>query len=222
MPSSSAALSLSLPVRPPRDDRAASVAPPTLRLATRRRRTRSDETTPELCARLAAAARGGSAPAFEELVVRLGPAYYRHALSLTGSPDVADDVVQEAFLKAHRYIHTLEGKFEGWMYRIVTNLCKDWLRSIPQTRHDPYDTDFADSPIPSPDVAAERQELGRALYSAIETLPPTLRQAFVLFHLHDMDYEEMAVRLDTTPGAAKMRVHRARERLQALLEAHVS
>ena len=64
----------------------------------------------------------------------------------------------------------------------------------------------------------DRGEMRRDLDGALQSLPSSLREAFVMKHVEGRSYEEMAVLLDTTVGALKMRVHRAREALQALLE----
>jgi RNA polymerase sigma-70 factor (ECF subfamily) len=64
----------------------------------------------------------------------------------------------------------------------------------------------------------DRSELRLDLDRALQRLPPSLREAFVMKHVEGRSYEEMAILLETTVGALKMRVHRAREALQALLE----
>jgi RNA polymerase sigma-70 factor (ECF subfamily) len=81
-----------------------------------------------------------------------------------------------------------------------------------------YDEDDQPSAYSTPEEEMDRNELRTDLENALQRLPASLREAFVMKHVEGRSYEEMAVLLDTTVGALKMRVHRAREALQALLE----
>jgi RNA polymerase sigma-70 factor (ECF subfamily) len=81
-----------------------------------------------------------------------------------------------------------------------------------------YDEDDQPSSYSTPEEEMDRNELRTDLETALQRLPASLREAFVMKHVEGRSYEEMAVLLDTTVGALKMRVHRAREALQALLE----
>jgi RNA polymerase sigma-70 factor, ECF subfamily len=95
--------------------------------------------------------------------------------------------------------------------------CKDWLKNIRRT-HVSYDEDDQPSSFNTPDEDLDRSELRLDLDQALGSLAPSLREAFVMKHVEGRSYEEMAELLGTTVGALKMRVHRAREALQALLE----
>ncbi|WP_396223690.1 RNA polymerase sigma factor, partial [Gemmatimonas sp.] len=81
-----------------------------------------------------------------------------------------------------------------------------------------YDEDDQPSGYASPDEDLDRTELRQDLDAALAQLAPSLREAFIMKHVEGRSYEEMADLLGTTVGALKMRVHRAREALQALLE----
>ena len=160
---------------------------------------------------------GGNRDAFKILITRYSDPLYRHALCMTGSPDVAEDILQLSFIKAYQHLAEVRGRFDEWVFRIVANGCKDWLKNIRRS-HLSYDEDDQPSSYATPDEELDRTELRTDLDRALATLPASLREAFVMKHVEGRSYEEMADLLGTTVGALKMRVHRAREALQALLE----
>jgi len=159
----------------------------------------------------------GDRDAFATLINRYSDPLYRHALGMTGSPDVAEDILQTSFIKAYHHLGEVRGRFDAWLFRIVANGCKDWLKNIRRT-HLSYDEDDQPSTFNTPDQDLDRTELRQDLDQALAELAPSLREAFVMKHVEGRSYEEMADLLGTTVGALKMRVHRAREALQALLE----
>ncbi len=159
----------------------------------------------------------GDRDSFATLIGRYSDPLYRHALGMTGSPDVAEDILQTSFIKAYHHLTEVRGRFDAWLFRIVANGCKDWLKNIRRT-HLSYDEDDQPSSFASPDEDLDRTELRSDLDSALSQLAPSLREAFIMKHVEGRSYEEMADLLGTTVGALKMRVHRARESLQALLE----
>ena len=159
----------------------------------------------------------GNRDAFKTLIQRYTDPLYRHALCMTGSPDVAEDILQLSFIKAYQHLAEVRGRFDAWVFRIVANGCKDWLKNIRRS-HLSYDEDDQSSAYATPDEELDRTELRTDLDRALATLPASLREAFVMKHVEGRSYEEMADLLGTTVGALKMRVHRAREALQALLE----
>jgi RNA polymerase sigma-70 factor (ECF subfamily) len=159
----------------------------------------------------------GERDAFALLISRYSDPLYRHALGMTGSPDVAEDILQTSFIKAYHHLGEVRGRFDAWLFRIVANGCKDWLKNIRRT-HLSYDEDDQASGYATPDEDLDRTELRQDLDSALAQLAPSLREAFIMKHVEGRSYEEMADLLGTTVGALKMRVHRAREALQALLE----
>ena len=159
----------------------------------------------------------GDRDAFAMLIGRYSDPLYRHALGMTGSPDVAEDILQTSFIKAYQHLNEVRGRFDAWLFRIVANGCKDWLKNIRRS-HLSYDEDDQPSGYSSPDEDLDRTELRSDLDTALAKLAPSLREAFIMKHVEGRSYEEMADLLGTTVGALKMRVHRAREALQALLE----
>jgi len=171
------------------------------------------EADQEIIARVLA----GQREAFAVLVRRYQDALYRHALGMTGSPDVAEDILQVSFIKAYQHLAEVRGRFDAWVFRIVANGCKDWLKNIRRT-HLSYEEDDQPTKHPNPEEELDRSELRSDLDRALQSLPASLREAFIMKHVEGRSYEEMAELLGTTVGALKMRVHRAREALQALLE----
>jgi len=159
----------------------------------------------------------GHRDAFAVLIQRYSDPLYRHALGMTGSPDVAEDILQMSFIKAFQHLSEVRGRFDAWVFRIVANGCKDWLKNIRRT-HLSYDEDDQATGFANPEEELDRTELRVDLDVALAQLPPSLREAFIMKHVEGRSYEEMADLLTTTVGALKMRVHRAREALQALLE----
>lgn len=159
----------------------------------------------------------GDRNAFGILIQRYSDPLYRHAVGMTGSPDVAEDILQVSFIKAYNHLGEVRGRFDAWVFRIVANGCKDWLKNIRRT-HLSYEEDDQPSGYETPEEELDRGELRSDLDRALSALPASLREAFVMKHVEGRSYEEMAALLDTTVGALKMRVHRAREALQALLE----
>jgi RNA polymerase sigma-70 factor, ECF subfamily len=159
----------------------------------------------------------GDRNAFGVLIQRYSDPLYRHALGMTGSPDVAEDILQMSFIKAYQHLAEVRGRFDAWVFRIVANGCKDWLKNIRRT-HLSYEEDDQPTSHATPEEELDRRELRDDLDVALAQLPASLREAFIMKHVEGRSYEEMADLLGTTVGALKMRVHRAREALQALLE----
>ena len=159
----------------------------------------------------------GDRDAFAILIQRYSDPLYRHALGMTGSPDVAEDILQMSLIKAYQHLAEVRGRFDAWVFRIVANGCKDWLKNIRRT-HLSYEEDDQPSSYATPEEELDRTELRSDLDRALASLPASLREAFIMKHVEGRSYEEMADLLGTTVGALKMRVHRAREALQVLLE----
>ena len=159
----------------------------------------------------------GDRDSFAVLIGRYSDPLYRHALGMTGSPDVAEDILQTSFIKAFHHLGEVRGRFDAWLFRIVANGCKDWLKNIRRS-HLSYDEDDQPSTFASPDEDLDRTELRQDLDAALAQLAPSLREALIMKHVEGRSYEDMADLLGTTVGALKMRVHRAREALQTLLE----
>jgi len=139
---------------------------------------------------------------------------------MTGRSDDAADVVQQAFIKGFRNLERCRDpeRVGGWLFRIAVNLCKDHLkgrvrREVPLESGEPLRATRG-----LPEEGVERAEIREEIYRALQALSDEQREAFVLKHVEGWSYEEMAEKLDVSVPALKMRVHRARDQLQELLE----
>jgi len=162
----------------------------------------------------------GDREAYRLLVRRYGDVLYTHALRLVGNPDEASDLVQRALVKGYRKLASCRDpeRVGAWLFRILSNLSKDLLKS--RRRQDVSLDRIAEIPRGGGDPLEDthRGELRGRLQLALGRLTPEQREAFVLKHVEGRSYEEIAAVLDLSVASLKMRVHRAREALQHLLE----
>lgn len=173
------------------------------------------ETDGALVARILA---GNSAP-FAILVRRYQESLFRYAHGMAGDGDAAADLVQDAFIKAYRNLEGCQNpdRFGAWVFRILVNSCKDYLRS-PRRRRESLSDDLpATATDADPGLTFEQGELQTAINAALAALPFAQRQAFLLKHVEGHSYEEMAEMVGVSIPALKMRVLRAREALQESL-----
>jgi RNA polymerase sigma-70 factor (ECF subfamily) len=180
------------------------------------------------------AAQQGDRAAFEELVRQYDHAVLRLALHLTGSPQDAQDVYQEAFLKAYRNIgrFRFECSFYTWLYRIVTNICLDHLRKRQVRKEEsPVITSSSGEEVnlldQVPDVRSGadperdlmRRELGARINGALQRLSERERIVFELKHYQGLKLRTIGEMLNTTEETAKNTLFRATQKLrQALAE----
>ncbi|MEX2180783.1 MAG: sigma-70 family RNA polymerase sigma factor [Gemmatimonadaceae bacterium] len=171
-------------------------------------------------AELVAATRAGNTQAFAQLVRRYRDRHARFASRMLGDRDDAEDVLQSAFLRAYRGLARCEDstRFGAWLHAIVVNECRTFAtrRGVRERRlvRDPMVIDgVASAGAPAADSA-----LRRAIERALEELPVDQREAFVLKHVEELEYEEMAEVTGAGVSALKMRVKRACERLRERLQ----
>jgi RNA polymerase sigma-70 factor, ECF subfamily len=151
-------------------------------------------------------------------------AIHSYAFRLLGNQEDADDITQEVFIRAHERIEQLREpeRLRPWLYRIATNLCMDALRKRSRVRRilgvpihldggDDDDTGPRDVAQPGSAAAfdgiAERDHITRAL----RRMPPKYSTCLVLHSAQGLSYREIAVALGITPGAAAVRLARARD-----------
>lgn len=183
-------------------------------------------------AELIRAAQRGDQAAFEELVRQYDSAVLRLALHLTRSESDAQDIFQEAFLKAYRNIGNFrfECSFYTWIYRIVTNLCLDLLRKRQVRKEDaPVATDHRgeeydlldqvadDRSGASPERDLMRRELGNRIGKALEKLTPRERMVFEMKHYQGLKLRTIGEILNTTEETAKNTLFRGTQKLRAAL-----
>jgi len=177
-------------------------------------------------------AQRGNRAAFEELVRHYDQAVLRLAIHLTGSQHEAQDIYQEAFLKAYRNVGNFrfECSFYTWIYRIVTNLCLDHLRKKQVRKEEaPVATDASGEQYDVLDQVADgraganperdlmSRELAGRISRALEKLTPRERMVFELKHYHGLKLRTVGEVLNTTEETAKNTLFRATQKLRGAL-----
>ena len=167
-------------------------------------------------------AREGDYAAFEQLFERHRSLVYRFAYQMGGRRDDAEDMVQEAFVRAYQNLHRYrdEAKFTTWLLRIVSNLCTDQARmahrrSALEQQEASGALDWmtiGDVDDPVDNLEADRRKV--VLRKALNALPTHHRSVIVLRDLEERDYHDIANILGCTTGGAKLRVLRARRALK--------
>jgi len=163
-------------------------------------------------------AREGDMDAFRELVESAKNGIYRLAHDLTGSRDDAEDLSQEAFVKAYRSLAFFRGeaRWSTWLYRITVNTYldekKNKMRSIME--HSDNMEEHGDRNTVTPEQAAEARMIKENIENALASLTPRERSVFVLRHYHDLPLKQIALTLEITEGTVKALLFRALGRLQ--------
>ncbi len=151
---------------------------------------------------------------------------YRYALSLMRDAAEADDVAQETFLRAYRRLDSLRdpAALTTWLYRITTHICLDRIRQ--RTRRAPMktdadltDVDEADSTAPSLQQLVEQDEMSDCVQRYLASLSDSYRAVILLHDLHGLTGPEIADTIGESLATVKIRLHRARRKLQAQLAA---
>ncbi len=177
-------------------------------------------------------AQKGSRAAFDTLVRRYDQPVLRLALHMLGSEQDAQDVHQEAFIKAYRHLNNFrfECSFYTWMYRIVTNLCLDQLRRRKSRRedsstmidasgeeHDMLANISDDRAMANPAKELERKQMAARIAEALDTLTPRERMVFELKHYQGLRLRTIGEMLSTTEETAKNTLFRATRKLRTKL-----
>jgi RNA polymerase sigma-70 factor (ECF subfamily) len=177
-------------------------------------------------------AQAGSRAAFDALVRQYEHQVLRLALHLTGSEHDAEDIYQEAFLKAFRYIGNFrfECSFYTWIYRIVTNFFLDLFRRRKTRREDQavlvdHSGDEIDllasvsdvRSFSNPDRELDRKLLGQKIQTALDKLTPRERMVFELKHYQGLRLRTIGEMLNTTEETAKNTLFRATKKLRTQL-----
>lgn len=160
----------------------------------------------------------GDVEAYRILVERYRVEFGRYAQAAVGDPDTAQDAMQDAFVRAFEALATCRDpeRFGAWFFRILTNQCRNTVARRRPTLSledvDPAGRERADAEL-------ERGELAAALDAALARLTSEQREAFVMKHVDGRSYEEMSELLGVGVDALKMRVHRARDAMRAMMGA---
>ncbi len=178
---------------------------------------------------LVAQARAGDTAAFSELVGRYERKIYRLAKNITRNDEDAEDVLQDAFLKAYEHLSSFQGnsKFYTWLVRIAVNEALMKLRKRKSDRTVPLDepVELGDDVVTreiavwddNPEQRYSREEMQGILNTAVDSLKPDFRTVFVLRDIEELSTEETADVLGISVPAVKSRLLRARLALREKL-----
>lgn len=160
----------------------------------------------------------GSLEALGELYDRYRQLVYRTALAITGDPDAASDLLQDVFLRLHRFSIRIDPQrpLEPWLYRMTANLSYTWVKRrnrwirpledladwlVGNSRNQPYEQ-------------AERNDEWQQVQRAVSNLPLSQRVVVVLYYLNDLSLQEISDILDVPVGTVKSRLHYGRSTLR--------
>ncbi|KAF3978396.1 MAG: RNA polymerase sigma factor RpoE [Methylococcales symbiont of Iophon sp. n. MRB-2018] len=171
----------------------------------------------------------GDKSAFDLLVIKYQHRIIQLVNRYVKDPSEAQDVAQEAFIKAYRAL----GKFRGdsafytWLYRIAINTAKNYLVSRSR-RYSDYQIDIQDAEqvgnapqlkgMDTPEHLLMNDEIVTAIKSAIEKLPDEMKNAIMLREFEGMSYEEIAQTMECPVGTVRSRIFRAREAIDKKLD----
>lgn len=171
-----------------------------------------------------AQARAGHPQAFDRLVETYSTRIYTHLFRLVRSREEAEDLTQETFIRAFRFLHQYDGNrpFRNWLYAIATNVglnaIRSWQRRGRFETLDDGHAALANQPgEANPERDASRGELRARIADAMESLPPQVAMLMHLFYYEGMSVAEAAEIVGMREPAAKVALHRARKRLREQL-----
>jgi RNA polymerase sigma-70 factor (ECF subfamily) len=171
----------------------------------------------------------GERGAFDLLVLRYQHRVIKLVARLLRDPSEAEDVAQEAFVKAYRALGSFRGDsaFYTWLYRIAVNTARNTMASR-QRRPLDYEGNLSESEqsavesrmrhMDTPEATVLSDEIHRTVNTAIEDLPEDLRTAIVLREVEGLSYEEIAEAMDCPVGTVRSRIFRAREAIDRSLK----
>lgn len=178
----------------------------------------SEQLDEELVARV----QQGDKKAFDLLTIKYQYKIIQLVNSYIKDPSEAQDVAQEAFIKAYRALDTFRGDaaFYTWLYRIAINTAKNYLLSRSR-RSSHFEIDIQDAEkvenlpelhdLDAPDQQLANEQIIETIKQTINLLPEEMRTAIMLRELEGMSYEEIAVTMDCPVGTVRSRIFRARE-----------
>jgi RNA polymerase sigma-70 factor (ECF subfamily) len=157
----------------------------------------------------------GSLEALGDLYDRYRQTVYRTALAITGDPDIASDLLQDVFLRLHRFAARIDPQrpLEPWLYRMTANLAYTWLKR--ERRWLRPIEDLADwlagSAMNATYAVVELRDDWARVQQAVSLLPLSQRVVVVLYYLNDLSLQEIAGILDVPVGTVKSRLHYGRQ-----------
>jgi RNA polymerase sigma-70 factor (ECF subfamily) len=177
------------------------------------------------------AAQAGDQDAFGQLVRAYDQSVLRLAMNLLRSPDDAQDIYQEAFMRVYKNLHTFrfDCSFQTWLYRIVTNLCLDQLRRRKVRKEEPTVIATSEGTIDRAETAPEPRadsdpqrhlfsgQIRRKVKEVLNGLTPRERMVFEMRHYQGLRLRHIGEILGTTEEAAKNCLFRANQKMRAAL-----
>lgn len=175
----------------------------------------------------------GDTAAMEELFARFQKPLFNFFLRMIGKREIAEDLVQETFIKLCRFGNSFRGsdaKFTTWLYSVAGNQCRDYIRHSSRRPETPLgelidedqSDDFADTLFATEESPVEdhimRMEVNSSIKAAINSLPEKERKAIILREYQGLEYKEIAEILDCPIGSIKVLIFRARQRLRDRLK----
>ena len=170
----------------------------------------------------------GDQNAFADIVSLYQHKLYQVCYRMLGNKQEAEDIAQEAFVRAYTNLHTFDQKrkFSTWLYRIATNLCIDRIRKKKPDYYldaevtgtdglDLYSQIASDDQLPEETI--EQMELQDRIQYEIGRLPDKYRTVVVLKYMEELSLQEISEILDMPLGTVKTRIHRGREALRKQL-----
>lgn len=176
----------------------------------------------------------GEPEAFDALIDAYAKRLHGYLYRLCGNRDDADDLLQEVFLRVVRTIgsYTHDGRFEGWLFRIATNLARDRIRRVKRsprmmsldapaegdTRRGDESWETKDENAPDPDAAMQAGEDADLLQEALSQLPEAEREVIMLRHFSQLSFAEIAESMETPLGTALARAHRGLAKMREWMQ----
>ena len=184
----------------------------------------TQELTDATDAELVVAALAGNTQAFDVLITRYRRAMLAIAQQIVRNPTDAEDVVQDAFLRAFEALPQLSdlNRFGAWLHSITRNRALRYYKSAgryqPQEDMEPYLNRVADTSAEDPAQIVERELTQQAIRDAIQELPDDFRAVIELYYWAEMPQKRMAEFLSVPLTTVKWRLHKAKELLKTILE----
>lgn len=188
----------------------------------------------ELTETAASVAQREDRQAFDELVQRYHKQAYNIAYRMTGNHADAEDLIQEAFIRAFRFFaqYKRELPFDSWLYKIMSNVFVDMLRRRPKVQirslDQPIATEDGEAPFEIADTAHGPEELlmsremDSRIQAALNSIPEDFRLAVIYADIEGLSYEEIADAMSCSIGTVRSRLHRGRKLLRNRLKTYTA
>ncbi len=172
--------------------------------------------------------------AFDQLVERYHKQAYNVAFRMAGNHADAEDVTQEAFIRAFRFFsqYKRELPFDSWLYKIMSNVYIDMLRKRPKAQmrslDQPIATEDGETLMEIPDTAdgpegqLMSREMDSRIQSALGSIPEDFRLAVIYADIEGLSYEEIADAMSCSIGTVRSRIHRGRKLLRDRLKTYTA